>query len=116
VNRGQRVATGRSGGRLAALVCLVAVEASGEVCRRRVDLVGLVCHDNHRLFLEALLVFGCVVLFLLGGSLWRGAIVGCAHVAVLMAVIVAPRRWVRGSGCGCGVKCGMKVGSWRWDE
>jgi hypothetical protein len=82
VNRGQRVATGRSGGRLATLVCLVAIEAGGEVGWRRVDLVGLVCHDDERLFLEALVVIGCVVLvvFLLRGWLWRGAIVGCAHV------------------------------------
>lgn len=31
--------------------------------------------------------------------------------AMLVAVIVAPRRWVRGSGCGCGVKGGMWDGS-----
>jgi hypothetical protein len=88
------------------------------VRRRCVDLIGLVCHDNHGLFLETLLVIGCVVLavVLLGRSLWRGAIVGCAHVAVLVAAIVAPRRWVRGSGCGCGVKCGRWDGSGKWDE
>lgn len=115
MNRGQRVATGRSGGRLATLVCLVAIEAGGEVGGRRVDLVGLVCHDDQRLFLEALLVIGCVLLAVfLGWSLWRGAIVGCAHVCDVGGGDCCPsalgsrfRMRVRSEGWDVG---------WKWDE
>lgn len=56
VDRGERVATRGGGGRLATLVCLVAVEASGEMGGRGIDVVGLVGHNDERFFFELLLV------------------------------------------------------------
>lgn len=81
MDRGERVATRGGGGRLATLVCLVAVEASGEMGGRGIDVVGLVGHDDERFFLELLLV---VVIM---SVRWHGAVVWSTHGGW---VIVAP--------------------------
>ena len=62
---GEGVAARGGGGRLATLVCLVAVEASGEMGWRRIDVVGLVGHDDERFFLELL-----VVVVVMGVIVW----------------------------------------------
>jgi hypothetical protein len=56
VDGGEGVATRGCGGGFATLVCLVTVEASGEMGGRRIDVVGLVGHDHERFLFELLLV------------------------------------------------------------
>jgi hypothetical protein len=70
VDRGKGVAARGGGGRLATLVCLVAVEASGEMGWRRIDVVGLVGHDDERFLFELLLVIVVVSVRRQGAVVW----------------------------------------------
>lgn len=70
VDGGQRVAARGCGGGFATLVCVVAVEASGEVGGRRIDVVGLVGHDDERFFFKLLLVVVVMGVRRAGAVVW----------------------------------------------